>query len=195
MAGFDPTLGGSAANSYQSLEDANTFFAYSPYQTQWDAFDDAQKHTALIQATFWLETLDWAGDRCTPSTDDAALPQALAWPRSGASCDGIEATCAFIPKEVKQAQCLLAMNFAAAPDAIIGAPGGGNTTPPGLYVSRNQLGELVQEFSEYSSANSSCNDCSTPEIVEKFPWLTDLLGCWADLSIGQQARVLLRVRS
>ena len=61
MAGFDPTLGGSAANSYQSLR-MPTFFAYSPYQTQWDAFEGAQKHTALIQATFWLETLDWAGD-------------------------------------------------------------------------------------------------------------------------------------
>ena len=196
MASFDSTLGGSAANSYVSLDEANSFFEFNVYQAQWNAFTDEQKQAALVQACFFLETVDFAGTRCSPSTDDANLPQALSWPRSGASCDGVAASCAFIPKEVKNAQCLLALNLATSPDSITGPIGGGGGAAAGTYVSKNQLGDLVQEFSEYSREDSTndCADCSTPEVIAKYPWLRGILSCWADLSVGG-SKILLRVRS
>ena len=127
MAGFDSTLGGSAANSYCALTDANDFFEFNVYATQWAAFDDDAKRAALVQATFFLETVSYEGTRCSPATDDDTLPQALSWPRSGAVCDGVESSCAAIPKEIIQAQCLLALNLATTPDSITGPIGGGDS--------------------------------------------------------------------
>ena len=196
---FDATLGGSAANSYVDLVYANDFFTLSPYAAQWAAFSDDAKNIALVQACAALETVSYAGTRCSPSTDDANLAQALAWPRSGASCDGIQSSCGAIPKAINDAQCLLALNLATSPDAITGPiGGGGGATQAGTFVSKQQLGDLVQEFSAYPSGESgtdSCVDCSTPEVIAKFPWLKGMLSCWADISTGSTSKVLLRVRS
>ena len=189
---FDATLGGSAANSYVDLTYADTFFQLTPYWGQWSEFSRTNREIALAQACAALETIDFAGTRCSPSTDDAALPQSLAWPRSGASCDGVEATCAAIPKAIRDAQCMVALNLATSPDAITG-PIGGNNSAPGVYVSKNQLGDLVQEFSEYSSGGD-CNDCATPGVVTAFPWLKPMLSCWASIGTSS-SKVLLRVRS
>lgn len=196
MATFDATLGGSEANSYVTLDAADSFFEFSVYQTQWDAFTDAEKQAALVQACGFLETVDFKGTRCSPSSDDENLPQSLSWPRSGASCDGVAAACSFIPKEVREAQCLLALNLATNPDAITGPIGGGGGAAAGTYVSKNQLGDLVQEFKEYTREDSTndCADCSTPEVIAKFPWLKGMLSCWADLAVGG-SKILLRVRS
>ena len=44
---------------------------------------------------------------------------------SGASCDGVAATCTMIPPDVKRAQMLLAYQLVVSLDAITGQPGGG----------------------------------------------------------------------
>ena len=93
---------------------------------------------------------------------------------------------------------LLAYNLVMNPDAITGSPGGGGSTPPGVYVSKNQLGDLVQEFSAFpvgSGGGDTCTVCSNPEVIDAFPWLRDILKCWADISSGSAAKVILRVRS
>lgn len=198
MAGFDPTLGGSAATSYISIQEADDLLTNTQYQTQWQSNTEAQKSEYLVAATFWLDQINYAGTRCSPSTDNPALPQALAWPRSGATCDGIQATCAFIPNAIKMATAALAANLSANPEAISGPiGGGGGNEQAGTYISKNQLGDLVQEFSAYPSGESSKNDCvgcDTPIVIEKFPWLKGLLGCWAIISTGS-GKVILRVRS
>jgi hypothetical protein len=111
----------------------------------------------------------------------------------------VAASCAAIPKEIKNSQCLLALNLATNPEAITGPiGGGGGATSAGTFVSKQQLGDLVQEFSAYPSGESgtdSCIDCSTPEVIAKFPWLKGMLSCWADISTGSTSKVLLRVRS
>ena len=195
---FDATLGGSAANSYVDLAYADDYFTLSPYAAQWAAFSDDAKQIALVQACAALETVDYAGTRCDPSTDDANVPQALAWPRSGASCDGVSSSCAAIPKAVKDAQCLLSLNLATSPDSINGPiGGGGGATAAGTYVSKQQLGDLVQEFSAYPSGETggdSCIDCATPDVIATYPWLKGMLGCWATISTST-SKVLLRVRS
>ena len=199
MAGFDATLGGSSATSYISIDVADVLLANTQYNGAWQGNTEAQKSEYLAAATFWLDQIDYAGTRCNPSTDNAALPQALSWPRSGATCDGVEATCAFIPAQVQQATAMLAANLTATPDAITGPiGGGGGGAQAGTYVSKNQLGDLVQEFSAFPNGESSKNDCvscDTPIVIEKFPWLKGLLGCWANISTGNSSKVILRVRS
>ena len=100
MAGFDATLGGSAATSYISIDEADGLLTNTRYNTAWQGNTEAEKSEYLVSATFWLDQLKYGGTRCNPSTDNPPLPQALSWPRSGASCDGVEATCAFIPNQV-----------------------------------------------------------------------------------------------
>ena len=194
---FDATLGGSAANSYVDTTYADTYFAHTPYWNQWNEFSNTNREIALVQACAALETISYAGTRCNPSTNDADAPQALSWPRSGASCDGIQASCAAIPKAVKDAQCLLALNLATNPEAITGPIGGGGGAAAGTFVSKQQLGDLVQEFSAYPSGETggdSCIDCATPDVIAAFPWLKGMLGCWAAISTST-SKVLLRVRS
>ena len=129
MAGFDATLGGSAATSYISVDEADALLLNTRYNPTWQGNTEADKSQYLVSATFWLEQLTYAGTRCSPSTDNPPLPQALAWPRSGATCDGVEATCGFIPKQIKQATAILAAELTANPD-IIGGPIGGAAAPP-----------------------------------------------------------------
>ena len=192
------TVGGSTSNSYVSGAEADAFAAFQSWEAAWLAKTESERTIALVNACRWLETIDYGGTRCDPSSDDGALPQALAWPRSDVTCDGIEATCAFIPKAIKEAQILVAYNLVIDPELITGTPGG-NNTPPGVFVSKNQLGELVQEFTEYSNTDfaspDECADCSTPAIIAALPWLRGILACWADISSTGSSRILLRVRS
>ena len=61
-----------------------------------------------------------------------------------------------------------------------------------------KLGDLEQQFSAFPSGESSSNDCTScanPEVISKFPWLTDVLKCWADISSGSGGKVILRVRA
>ena len=190
-------VGGFESNSYVTGQQADDYALFQAWNDAWLAKTESERTVALINACRWLDTIDFAGTRCNPSTDDSALPQALTWPRSGASCDGVEATCAFIPKEIKEAQMLIAYNLVMNPEMITGTPGGGGGQQAGTYVSKNQLGDLVQEFSAYPTSDaggSDCVDCSTPDVIAKLPWLKGVLSCWADVSTGG-SKVLLRVRA
>ena len=197
MAGFDATLGGSAATSYITDGEADALLANTQYNTQWQSNTAAEKQQHLTAATFWLDQLNYAGTRGSPSTDNPALPQALSWPRSGASCDSVEATCAFIPKEIKSATALVAVNLSANPEAITGPIGGGGSNQAGTYVSKQQLGDLVQEFAEYSNSQSnSCDTCGDPAVISAFSWLKDALSCWyVGSGLANGSGLILRVRS
>ena len=191
-------LGGADSNSYVSGAETDSFAALQSWGDAWLAKSESERTIAIVSACSWLETVDWEGTRCTPSTTDDLVPQALSWPRSGASCDGVGASCSFIPTDVKRAQMLLSYQLVVNPDAITGAPGGGGGAVAGTYVSKQQLGDLVQEFSAFPSGEASSNDCtscSNPEVIDKFPWLRDILSCWADISSGEGNKVILRVRS
>ncbi len=193
------TLGGSTSNSYVTGVAADQFAALQSWESVWLGKSESERTIALLQAAKWLDTIDYGGTRCNPSTDDEALPQNRAWPRSGVSCDGVEATCSFIPQAIKDAQCLIAYNLVVNPEMITGPGGGsGGGAAAGTYVSSKKLGELQIDYAAYPGGESSgndCVDCSTPEIIAKLPWLKDLLSCWADISTGSNSKVLLRVRS
>lgn len=188
---FDATIGGEFANSYCDEVFADAYASNQSWQAAWFAKTVEERQVALISSTKWLETVSYSGTRCTAT-------QALAWPRSGATCDGVASSCDVIPLKIRQAEVELAYQLIANPDAITGQPGGGGGASAGTYVSKNQLGDLVQEFSAYPSGEQSsndCTDCSNPEVINKFPWLRDFLACYADISTGSGSKVLLRVRS
>lgn len=194
---LDATLGGSTANSYVDLAFADTYFALSPYWAQWNEFSRTNREIALVQACAAMETISYAGARCSPSSNDPAQEQSLAWPRSGASCDGIQAVCGSIPKQVKDAQCLLALNLATSPDSINGPIGGGGSAAAGTYVSEQTLGTMSIKYAAYPGGESSsndCVDCATPDVIATYPWLKGMLACWADIGTSG-SKVLLRVRS
>ena len=191
------TLGGATSNSYVSGTAADQFAALQSWNDVWLGKTESERTIALLNAAKWLDTVDFAGTRCNPSTDSSALPQMRAWPRSDVSCDGVAATCSFIPQAILDAQCLIAYNLLVNPEMITGTPGGGGTTQSGVFVSKQQLGDLVQEFSAYPSGDTggdSCVDCSTPDVIAKLPWLKSMLACWADVNTSS-SKVLLRVRS
>ena len=79
---LDATLGGSTSNSYVDMTTAVTIAENIPGGGDWIALDEENRNLSLIQATRWMETLDYRGDRC-------AADQRLKWPRSGAECDGV----------------------------------------------------------------------------------------------------------
>ena len=184
-------MGGSTATSYISIEEADALLFNTRYNTTWQGNTEAEKSQHLVSATMWLETMSWAGTRCHPSTDDAALPQALAWPRSGASCDGIEATCGFIPAQIKRATAILAAELTSNPGAI----NGGGGAAQGTYVKRQKLGSLEVEYDQYDGSSiTSCDNCNDPAVITAFPWLKDLLGCWVG-GLSGGVGLMLRVRS
>ena len=192
-------VGGAASNSYVSGAEADSYAEFQSWNDAWLGKTESERTIALISAGRWLDTVDFAGTRCTPSTTDSGVPQALSWPRSDVSCDGVAATCSYIPKEIKEAQILIAYNLVINPELITGTPGGGGGAAAGTYIKRNKLGDLEQEFAEYSNSDSAssgeCVDCSTPAIIAALPWLKGLLSCWADISQPGTSKVILRVRS
>ena len=188
---FDATIGGEFANSYCDEAFADAYASNQSWQAAWFAKTSEERQVALISSTKWLETVSYSGTRCTAI-------QALAWPRSGASCDGVASSCDVIPLKIRQAEVELEMQLIANPDAITGAPGGGGGAAAGTYVSQQTLGDLSISYAAYPSGeqgNNDCTDCSNPEVINKFPWLRGFLSCYADISTGSGSKVLLRVRS
>ena len=196
MAGFNPTLGGAAATSYITIAEADDLLTNTRYTGTWQGNTEAQKSQYLNAATFWLDQLTYAGTRCHPSSDDPAKPQALSWPRSGASCDGVEATCTSIPNQVKSATAILAAELTANPEAINGPiGGGGGGASAGTFTKRQKIGSLEIEFEQYSGTSAnSCDNCDDPALIAAFPWLKDVLKCWLT-GVSGGVGLMLRVRS
>ena len=64
---LDATLSGSSSNSYLTLVTAEQIAANMPGGPDWIAASADEKNLSLIQATRWLETLNYKGDRCKAS--------------------------------------------------------------------------------------------------------------------------------
>ncbi len=188
---FDATLGGSEANSYISIAEADAVYADSLNNAGWTALTTEQKQQALMASTTALEGLNYTGVRCTPSTNDATKPQALQWPRSNGECKGITCTCAAIPLPVQQACAFLALNLFNDPNAII--PGVPTPMPQRGAVQKQKLGDLEQSFFAPSDVGTKIG-VSAPIVLQKFPYLVDLMACWLSGNYGQSA-IIERVRA
>ena len=172
------------ATAYLSVADADAYFAASFNAAAWAALSDADKTIALGEATKWLETLCWAGEKC-----DAGQP--LAWPRvveAAGCCSG--ADCSALPPALVQATAELALALYQDQTAIIG--GGGAS---GSAIKRSKLGDLEVEYFEGGTGTGGRYGSNAPLVLQRFPWLGDLLGeCFMQGSFGT-SRIIARVRS
>ena len=171
--------------SYLSEADADTYFATSFNAATWTALSSAEKTVALTEATRWLEALCWKGEKCSKT-------QPLAWPRKldAAGCCGA-LVCTALPEAMVQATAELALGLHQNKTAIIGGTASTGTTGA---IKRSKLGEMEQEYFEPASGASSGGKVgpTAPLILQRFPWLTDLLGpCLLNVATGS-SRVLSR---
>ena len=174
MAVLDATLAGATSNSYVDAHEAQDIANNLPFGSEWAATPLDERNTALIVATRWLETLSYGGERCTTT-------QRLKWPRKGAECDGQVSDCSSIPYAIKEAEVILAWQYIQAPTSFPGFGGGaGDSAPAGTYIKRQKIDVLEIEYDQFTDNQYSddCSDCSLPAILQEFPWLKDLLGCW-----------------
>ena len=109
---FDSTSGGTTANSYLSVTEANDYFGGRFGAEAWDGFTDLQKKQLLSTATKKLESAVFGGSRATKT-------QSLAWPRinlidqDGYSLNGV------LPTKLKEATCEMAYWIWSEGDRIL----------------------------------------------------------------------------
>ena len=154
------TLAGASSNSYITVADATTYFDNRLDASDWTSATTDNKAAALITATSWLDTVEFYGDR-------SATTQALKWPRTDVTCDGVEATAAFIPREIKDATCEAALALLRNPTMLRGV-----VTAPGSY-DEVTLGDLSVKYRGQGEVES------LQSITDALPWLRSFLKCWA----------------
>lgn len=184
MATLDATLAGPSSNSYITLAEASAIAQNMPFADEWAAASNDDLEFALINATRWMETLDYRGTRCEAT-------QRLKWPRKDAECDGITSDCTGIPYKIQETEVVLAYQYIKSPSSFPDA-GGGSSAPTGTFVKRQKLDVLEIEYDQFNNAvASSCDTCGDPAIISAFPWLKDLLGCWVGgLGPNREIRLL-----
>ena len=154
------TLSSATANSYVTLAEANTYFETVPDSTTWDDKTVDQKNRALIDATRWIDNLNFYGTRCDNG-------QALKFPRNNYKIDNVELTCSSIPNNIKYAQYELARLLANDTDAMTGVSGTeGN-------ISEVKLGDIQVKYNTTSQGTGTVNN-----IMDKYPWLQSYLGAY-----------------
>jgi len=173
------------ATAYLSEADADTYFATSFNAAAWTALSSAEKTVALAEATRWLETLCWKGEKCSDT-------QPLKWPRK-ADADGCcgAVACAALPEAMVQATAELALGLHQNKTAIVG---GSTSTGTTGAIKSQKLGDLQQDYYDVKDGQTTTGKVSAtaPLILQRFSWLVDLLSpCLLDVSAGS-GRVLHR---
>ena len=174
MATLDATLAGATSNSYVDLAEADAIAENLPFADEWAALTDEEKIYGLVVATRWIDTLNYTGTRCTTT-------QRLKWPRKGAECDGLVSDCSSIPYPIKETEVILAYQYVLEPKSFPGFGGSaGDSAPAGTYIKRQKIDVLEIEYDQFNTNQYTpeCSDCTLPAILQEFPWLEDLLGCW-----------------
>lgn len=97
------TAGSVSANSYITVAEGDTYADERLQATGWTGEDADDKARAVIQATRWLDGLDYEGTK-------SATSQALKWPRQAAFDEDLEEyDTASVPEVIKQATFELAL--------------------------------------------------------------------------------------
>lgn len=162
------TAGASNANSYLSVAGADSIADTMVGTLTWNTATSDNKIRALITATNGLETLGWIGTRATTT-------QALAWPRSNASCGDKSYTSSQIPREVELATFDLANALLGDPTLLRSASSKGSLVSgvPNRDLKRLKLD--VMEIEWNTNVGNSTTEAVTPLTV--LPHLATILGC------------------
>ena len=90
------------------LQDANDYLAASVTSTDWAGKTDDEKKALLVSAFRLLDRQKWSG------TADGAI----AWPRTGATCNGAAVTDGEIPDDIVEGQFEMASFLATSTDPL-----------------------------------------------------------------------------
>lgn len=167
------TPGASDANSYLTVADADTLAEERLGTLTWSTASDTNKKKALVQATRYMDTLAFIGEK-------ASTTQALLWPRTGASCGDKSYEDDEIPIEVQDATFDLAEGLLNDPGLISGQGVTPSTATTGELVTGVPNADLkrlkldVMEL-EWRTTTNSARFAATPLSV--MPHLLSTLGC------------------
>lgn len=145
---------------------ADTYFATTPRLAQWNTLTVAEMDTYLSEAQIWLKTLCW---------DEKA------------SCCGNT-----FDQQFTRAVSELALALHGNPTALISGSAATAATGP---VKRQKLGDLEVEYFDSRSSGSTATATAPkgPLVLQKFPWLKDIIGCF--LTYTGSNSLIRRVRS
>ena len=147
---------------------ANTYFATTPRDAQWSAIRGADQTISLTEAQTWLGQLCWNTTAdCCGNTFDASYTRAVSE---------------------------LALALHSNPTALIG---GGAATAALGPVKRQKLDALEVEYFDPrgsgSTATATAPTAKGPLVLQRFPWLKDIIGCF--LTNTGSSNLIRRVRS
>lgn len=148
-----------------TIEDLDAYFTTAFNGPAWAALTPEQKTLASTDAQRWLQGLCW---------DLSAI------------CCGHDFESAYL-----QATAELALALYNNPTAMIPAAAAAATRGP---IKRQKIDVLEVEFhppADASAASDGRLSPRSPLLFQRFPWLIDLIGCWADYG-GQQLIRMLR---
>ena len=187
-AAIDATVGGTTANSYLSIAAADSLAETMLGTLAWTTATSDEKTRALITGTRGLDTLTWIGSRTSET-------QALDWPRTDVTCDGVDYPDDEIPEQLQYALFDLANALLTTPTLLQTPSISSSALIPGIPnkdLSRIKLDVLELDFRTDVSPASS----SIVSPLSALPHLATILGCLTTSTIpGRLSGVLERVRS
>jgi hypothetical protein len=185
---LDATVGGTTANSYLTLAAADAIVETMLGTVAWTGATENNRIRALVTATRGLDTLTWIGTRTTTT-------QALAWPRTDASCDGTDYASDAIPSQLSYATFDLANALLTTPTLLQTPPSSDTALVPGIpnrTLSRIKLAVMELDFRTDISAGAQ----AIVNPLTALPHLATVLGCLTTSTIpGGSSRIIDRVRS
>ena len=145
-----------------TVPDATAYLATTPRSAEWVALTDQQ---------IWLnESQRYLGQLCfDQDADCCGKTFADAW---------------------KGAASELALALSKNPAAVIG---GGAVTGTTGAIKSQKLGDLQQDFYDTKGGQEATAKFgkNAPAILQRFPWISDFVGCWMAHSYGS-SRILSR---
>ena len=145
-----------------TVPDATAYFATTPRSAEW---------VALTTQQIWLdESQRYLKQLCVDqSADCCGMTFAEAWTATVSE---------------------VALALSKAPSAVIG--GGAVTSTTGA-IKEQKLGDLMQSYYDTKSGTETTTKYgkNAPMILQKFPWISDLLGCYMTQGYGS-SRILSR---
>jgi hypothetical protein len=131
---LNTTIGGSTADSYVTVDEADAYHANFG-NTDWaDIATDALKEVALRKAAQYIDTKSFQGVKVTST-------QALEWPRYNVVVDGYDVSSSAIPDDIKVAQmeaALIASTQSLTPNLSNGS------------VIEETVGKITKRYSDYT---------------------------------------------
>ena len=146
-----------------TVPDATTYFLTTPRNAEWVALTDQQ---------IWLnESQKYLSQICVDEDADCCgMTFAEAWTATASE---------------------VALALSKDPTAVLG--GGAASTGTKGSIKSQKLGDLQQDFYDVKDgqATSSKYGPNAPMILQKFPWISDLFGCYMTQGYGS-SRVISR---